>query len=177
MMSRTTSGCSAPRRNLKELSEAESLRRLAGVPFGRIVFTRHALPAIRPVNHVVVDGRIVLRSGSGTIISTEVASWNAVVAYEADELDAGRRLGWSVVVTGVARLVADAEEAARLRELVHPWVEGAMEQVISIRPEIVTGFCPDERRRSPSRGSGSRPYRRGDLLVRHWATWRASAGC
>ncbi|GAA3560141.1 pyridoxamine 5'-phosphate oxidase family protein [Nonomuraea rosea] len=141
MMSSTTSGRTAPqRRNLKELSEAESLRRLASVPFGRIVFTRHALPAIRPVNHVVVDGRIVLRSGSGTIISAEVASWDAVVAYEADELDAGRRLGWSVVVTGVARLVADPEEAARLRELVHPWVEGEMDQVISIRPEFVTGF-------------------------------------
>ncbi|MFC4119827.1 pyridoxamine 5'-phosphate oxidase family protein [Nonomuraea zeae] len=128
------------RRNLKELSEAESLRRLAAVPFGRIVFTRQALPAIRPVNHVVVDGQIILRSGAGTIISAEVATWDTVVAYEVDELDADRHLGWSVVATGVARLVADPGEAARLGELVHPWVAGAMEQVISIRPEIVTGF-------------------------------------
>ncbi len=35
-------------RRLIALRKAESRRRLAGVSFGRIVFTEHAMPAIRP---------------------------------------------------------------------------------------------------------------------------------
>ncbi|TYB70082.1 pyridoxamine 5'-phosphate oxidase family protein [Nonomuraea sp. PA05] len=128
-------------RLLRELPETEALRLLAGVPFGRIVFTRHALPAIRPVNHVVVGGQIVIRSSPGTILSAHVAPAEAVVAYEADDLDGYERLGWSVIITGVARLVTDPGEAARLRTLLTPWVAGEMEQVIRIQPEIVTGFA------------------------------------
>ncbi|MGR6917446.1 pyridoxamine 5'-phosphate oxidase family protein [[Actinomadura] parvosata] len=128
-------------RRLRELPETEALRLLAAVPFGRIVFTRHALPAIRPVNHVVVDGRIVIRSSPGTILSSHVAPAEAVVAYEADELDGHERLGWSVIVTGVARLVTDPGEAALLRGMLTPWVAGEMEQVIRIQPEIVSGFA------------------------------------
>ncbi|MFB4262157.1 pyridoxamine 5'-phosphate oxidase family protein [Nonomuraea sp. GTA35] len=127
-------------RRLRELPGSEALRLLAGVPFGRIVFTRHALPAIRPVNHVVVDGAIVIRSSPGTILSSHVAPAEAVVAYEADELDGHERLGWSVIITGVARLVTEPGEAARLRAVLTPWVAGEMEQVIRIQPEIVTGF-------------------------------------
>ncbi|MCK2220216.1 pyridoxamine 5'-phosphate oxidase family protein [Actinomadura sp. ATCC 31491] len=127
-------------RDLKELSETEALRRLASVPFGRVVFTRHALPAVRPVNHLVVDGQVVIRSNPGTVLSREVAPAAAVVAFEADELDPYERLGWSVIVTGVARLVEDPEEVARFKELLHPWVQGGMDQVIRIRPEFVNGF-------------------------------------
>ncbi|GAA2207639.1 pyridoxamine 5'-phosphate oxidase family protein [Nonomuraea monospora] len=128
-------------RRLRELPETEALRLLAGVPFGRIVFTRHALPAIRPVNHVVVGGQIVIRSSPGTILSAHVAPAEAVVAYEADDLDGYERLGWSVIITGVARLVTDPAEAAHLRTMLTPWVAGEMEQVIRIQPEIVTGFA------------------------------------
>jgi nitroimidazol reductase NimA-like FMN-containing flavoprotein (pyridoxamine 5'-phosphate oxidase superfamily) len=127
-------------RNLEELSTAEALRLLAGVPIGRVVFTRHALPAIRPVNHLVADGQIVIRSNPGTVLSAEVAPSGAVVAFEADELDADRHLGWSVIVTGVARLVDDPEEAAHYKARLRPWVSGEMDQVVRISPEIVTGF-------------------------------------
>lgn len=127
-------------RDLKELTPAESLRRLAGVPLGRVVFTRHALPAIRPVNHVVADGQIVIRSGPGTVFGADLAASEAVVAFEADELDVAERLGWSVVVTGRARLVDDPREVTRFLGLLDPWVSGDQEQVIRIRPEIVTGF-------------------------------------
>ncbi|MEW9548236.1 pyridoxamine 5'-phosphate oxidase family protein [Nonomuraea sp. NPDC050783] len=127
-------------RDLKELSEAEALRRLASVPFGRIVFTLRALPAVRPVNHLVMDGQVIIRSDPGTVLSGEVAPAEAVVAFEADELDPYERLGWSVIVTGVARLVSDPAEAARLKDLLHPWVKGGMDHVIRIQPEIVDGF-------------------------------------
>lgn len=127
-------------RDLRDLPEAEALRRLASVPLGRIVFTRQALPAVRPVNHIVVDGQVIIRSNLGTILSAEVAPAGAVVAFEADELDAAERLGWSVIITGMARLVTDPREIERFKARLSPWVAGTMDQVIRIRPEIVTGF-------------------------------------
>lgn len=127
-------------RELREISQEDALRLLSAVPIGRIVFTRHALPAVRPVNHIVDEWGIVIRSNLGTTISSEVAPYGAVVAYEVDSMDPERRIGWSVVVTGVAGLVEDPVEIARYRELLRPWVPGDMDQVIRIRPEIITGF-------------------------------------
>jgi hypothetical protein len=117
-------------RVMRELGRAEALRRLASVPIGRVVFTRRALPAIRPVGHVLLEGAAIADgAGDGT-----------VVAYEADEISAAERTGWSVVVTGVARAVTNPVEAARCREALRPWLDGGLGQVISIEPEIVTGF-------------------------------------
>ena len=62
-----------------------------------------------------------------------------VVAYEADLLDPETRLGWSVVVTGIATAVTDPTRLARIEERLHPWVDSAMDTAIAIRPEIVTG--------------------------------------
>src|SRR5215470_18115310 len=88
-------------RELAELPKDEALRLLASVPFGRVVFTARALPAVRPVNHLV--------DGTGT-----------VVAYEADEIDPATHQGWSVVVVGRAVPVTDELHRLRYRELLQP---------------------------------------------------------
>ncbi|MFF5300146.1 pyridoxamine 5'-phosphate oxidase family protein [Streptomyces sp. NPDC013161] len=131
-----------PRRRV-ELGGAEALRLLGSVSLGRIVFTRHALPTVRPVNHVLDQGDIVIRTHRGSALTsyTERADApGAVVAYEADVVDADSRLGWSVVVTGYARLVTDPAELARCRAMLRPWVETAMDQMIRVRPDLVTGI-------------------------------------
>ncbi|MCS7479366.1 pyridoxamine 5'-phosphate oxidase family protein [Umezawaea endophytica] len=122
---------------LLELPEATSLRLLAGVPFGRVVFSRDALPAIRPVNHVVDRGSIVIRAHLGAAVLSSVGM---VVAYEADSIDPVTRQGWSVIVVGVAKRVDDPDEVARLDEVLKPWVRGTMDHVIRIVPEMVTGY-------------------------------------
>jgi nitroimidazol reductase NimA-like FMN-containing flavoprotein (pyridoxamine 5'-phosphate oxidase superfamily) len=127
-------------RGMRELSREESLRLLASVPLGRVVFTDRALPAIRPVNHLVDDGHVIVRSHSGAAILS-AAERGVVVAYEADAIDPEFRLGWSVVVTGVARLVDDLARAADYRRRLRPWVDRPMDQVIAISAEIVTGFA------------------------------------
>jgi hypothetical protein len=48
--------------------------------------------------------------------------------------------GWSVIVTGYARLVTDPGEAARYQCLLEPWVEQSMDYAVRIRPDLVTGF-------------------------------------
>jgi nitroimidazol reductase NimA-like FMN-containing flavoprotein (pyridoxamine 5'-phosphate oxidase superfamily) len=132
---------SIDQRRLTELSRAQALRLLGSVALGRIVFTQRAMPAIRPVNHVLDAGHIIIRSHSGTAVVSEAdTARGVVVAYEADDIDPVTHLGWSVVVTGTAHLVTDPGEMVRYQHLITPWVDGEMDQVIRIRPAIITGF-------------------------------------
>ena len=127
-------------RQLVELDRATALTLLAGVDYGRVVFTSRALPAIRPVNHVVDAGDVIIRTHLGAAITDAVDGNGVVVAYEADEIDSRRRLGWSVVVTGYARPVTDEAALARFETALTPWVDMAMNAIIRIHSEIVTGF-------------------------------------
>jgi nitroimidazol reductase NimA-like FMN-containing flavoprotein (pyridoxamine 5'-phosphate oxidase superfamily) len=124
---------------LSTISPGRCLDLLGSVPFGRVVFTHRALPAIRPVNHIVDNGDIIIRSSLGSGI-TSAAGDGMVVAYEADQFDADSRTGWSVVVTGLARLVDDADDLARYEQLLEPWVDGRMDCVIRIPADLVTGY-------------------------------------
>jgi len=128
-------------RRLQALPREESLRLLRSVSVGRLVFTHLALPAIRPVNHVVEGNQVVIRPYVGTAIHSAVGD-NAgmVVAYEADLIDPDTHLGWSVIIVGRASRLADGLEADRYRRLLQPWVANASDDVISIRADMVDGF-------------------------------------
>lgn len=131
-------------REIVALDRAAAMRLLASVSYGRVVFTQHALPAIRPVNHLVDDRRVILRTRLTAKISTTLGSTRSpgvVVAYEADDLDPQQQTGWSVVVTGLATTITDPDRIARYRQLLQPWVNMAMDTVIAIEPHIVTGMC------------------------------------
>ena len=127
-------------RFMHELPRAEAMRLLASVPVGRLVFTHQALPAIRPVNHLVEDDTIVIGLTRGSAIATSTAGVGTVVAYEADALDLESRLGWTVIVVGVAKLVTDADAVLRHNGRLRPWLSGAMTDIIEISTEIVTGY-------------------------------------
>ncbi len=133
---------SYPGHAIVELDRATALDLLATVPIGRVVFSRNALPAIRPVNHLVeTDGRIIVRTRlTSTLTSAVRANSDVVVAYQADEIDPHRRSGWSVVVTGLARPVTDPERIARYEQLLQPWVDRVTDTVIEIEPSIVSGI-------------------------------------
>lgn len=127
----------AKARRLEKLDTATALALLGGAGFGRVVFTQNALPAIRPVNHLLDGGQIVIRT---RLSATVTHATGTVVAYEADDLDPVRHLGWSVVVTGTARTVDDPARIARLEQALHPWVDHPMDTVIAIDTQLVTGF-------------------------------------
>lgn len=126
-------------RKLVALSREEALRLLAGVSLGRVVFTLNALPAIRPVNHLLDDGSVIIRTHEGSAL-LPTARHEAVVAYEADEIDPVSRLGWSVIVTGRTSVVSDPDLVARYRDRLRPWVACDMDDVVRISTEFVTGF-------------------------------------
>jgi len=127
-------------RLLKQLTRTTSLQLLGSVSIGRLVFTHHALPAIRPVNHLVEGESIIVRATTGAAITSAAGRDGVVVAYEADSIDHETQLGWSVIVVGTARLLADEDAAARYRARLRPWIADAADDVITISADIVTGY-------------------------------------
>lgn len=127
-------------RQLEALPREESLRLLGTASLGRVVFTHFALPAIRPVNHIVEGDKIIIRTHLGATIASAVDGTGTVVAYEADMIDLDDHLGWSVIVVGRANLLADPAEIARYQRALRPWVSGDMDEVIVITADMVDGF-------------------------------------
>jgi len=128
-------------RRLETLSRDEALSLASSVSLGRVVFTHLALPAVRPVPHLVDGPRIIIRAELGSAITAAVgADGGTVVAYEADAIDPAEYLGWSVVVVGRASPLTDEAECARFREKLLPWATGAKDDIIAIRADMVEGF-------------------------------------
>jgi len=118
------------------LDRAEALRLLGGIELGRIAFTVEALPTIRPVNHIVDQGDIIVR-GVDVVLR---AAADKVVAYSADVIDPRTYLGWSVTLIGFAQIVDNSAELAHYPPIVRPWGPDEQAYVIRIHPEVMTGF-------------------------------------
>jgi len=123
---------------LTNLSEEACWDRLRADRVGRLVVAVGSQPDIFPVNYVVEDGEIIVRTAEGTKLAAAIMGGR--VAFEIDEFDADHQTGWSVVVHGTAR------EANKLLDVMHdeevdtsPWADGAKLRVIHITPDHVTG--------------------------------------
>ncbi len=127
-------------KGLQQLTRGEAMALLASVPVGRVVFTSQALPAIRPVNHLIEDERIVIGLTAGSAIVESARAGGTVVAYEADCLDQTDHSGWTVIVIGIARLEGDVEAIPRCLARISPWLSGANAEILTISAEMVTGY-------------------------------------
>ena len=129
---------------LEVLSRTDAIALLETQEVGRLVYTRRALPAVLPVSFTVRGGGILIWTGSASSLGQAVR-W-AVVAFQADELDRPTRSGWSVTVTGTAKLVTDELELARARaDGPVPWAPGVKDVLIRIPLTLVTGRWLGER--------------------------------
>lgn len=123
---------------LEVLDRVECLRLLRSVSVGRIVFTERALPAVQPVNFVVLDEAIWFRTGEGSKLA--VAARGAIVAFQADEFDAELRSGWSVTALGQAEEVRDPELIRAVRRLpLRTWAPGQRDHLIRVGVHEVSG--------------------------------------
>ncbi|MGA5542786.1 pyridoxamine 5'-phosphate oxidase family protein [Mycobacterium sp. NPDC051198] len=120
------------------LTRRQCLDLLEGVRVGRLVFTEDALPAVQPVNFRVWHDDVVIRVAGGPKLIA--ATDHQVVAFEADELDADLRTGWSVTIVGHAEHITDVDEQVQVAgTFVQPWAEGRRDHFVRIRSEKVTG--------------------------------------
>lgn len=124
-----------------DLDRAESMRLIARAPYGRVIFTRDALPAIRPVCHLVEDDQIIVRTSISSRLTESVRpETSVVVAYEADDIDPITYTGWAVVVTGLAQAITDPHRIARYERLLRPWMDRTQDSMIAIEPTMVNGI-------------------------------------
>ena len=113
-MSEGTPG--GPEAVAEELDEAECLRLVAGQEVGRIAYSGRFGPTVLPVNYRFFEGSVVFRTGAGSPMDedlrTGIEDAEYRIAFEVDELQAGLREGWSVLVQGSAHHVTSPEECA-----------------------------------------------------------------
>lgn len=114
---------------------------------GRIGLIIASLPAVFPVNYVVFDDLIVVRTRRGSLIAS--ATRNDVVAFEVDDFDADSGAGWSVMVQGLARELSDIGDIERARDsgLAH-WLDSRGSRHFSVSLDVVSGrrATPDDQR-------------------------------
>lgn len=123
----------------RELDRYECLRLMARIPVGRVIHTRHALPAVLPVPFCLdTDGSVIMRTPADPDLIRAIDG--VVVAFEADAVDAVRQCGWSVVVTGAASVITDAAEHERLaRTGPRSWAASPREVFVRVTPDLVSG--------------------------------------
>jgi transcriptional regulator with XRE-family HTH domain len=120
-----------------EMPEQECRQLIEPGGVGRVAFELAGRLSVVPVNFAMHDGAVVFRTAATTAMGRYGAG---PVVFEVDRIDEGMHEGWSVVITGTAR-IADPAEAKRLRAglSVEPWAGGDRDTYIVIEPEQVSG--------------------------------------
>jgi nitroimidazol reductase NimA-like FMN-containing flavoprotein (pyridoxamine 5'-phosphate oxidase superfamily) len=124
---------------IEELSEHECRELLASKDLGRIAFSIGEQPEIFPINYAADGSVVVFRTGVGTKLQNAVLTR---VAFEVDDWDPDGRVGWSVVLKGIAQEVTtgiDPFSTALRARRVFPLAPGEREQWIAIYPSEITG--------------------------------------
>ncbi len=125
---------------IEDLAESECLDLLEGHHFGRVAFVERAgaPPVIVPLNYLVHAETVVCRTDPHSKLGSALR--DTPVSFEIDGIDQRQRTGWSVVLSGRARVVVDPSELAELNQTpLLPWAPGDRSQYIRITPGLVTG--------------------------------------
>jgi len=123
---------------LEIVSPEECLRLLRTRSLGRLGLSTDALPVILPVNYVVRDDLIVIRTRRGTKLAR--ATRNSIVAFEVDEIDQTSGSGWSVMIQGLAREAPpQIAEAMASEPALARWLDPVTSKHFSISIDRMSG--------------------------------------
>lgn len=126
------------RTGLVDLTLEQCWELLAATGAGRVAVVVGSVPDIFPVNYVVRNGEILIRTEAGTKLAA--ATMMTSVAFEIDHFDGTTRKGWSVVVKGHGREPSSLDEIVELDDLgIEPWVDATRSRWLAITPYEVTG--------------------------------------
>ncbi|HEY2813080.1 MAG TPA: pyridoxamine 5'-phosphate oxidase family protein [Acidimicrobiales bacterium] len=122
------------RATIGELDPEECLVLLRWEVIGRLaVAAPGEAPTVVPVSFAVDEATIVFRTDEGEKLSLLLRQ---PVSFQVDRFDWYRRIGWSVLVRGVAAEI-DMSELDGLD--LQPWAPGAKAHAIRIVPTSITG--------------------------------------
>lgn len=105
---------------------------------GRLAVSVQNRPDIFPVNFIVDDGGIIMKTAEGTKLAASVLG--VAVAFEIDGYDPEVGEAWSVVVKGPAREIETLQGQLDAFDLpLFHWQTSEKYRVIRIDPDEVTG--------------------------------------
>lgn len=124
--------------SLRDLDRERCLALIARGTVGRVAVTTPDGPHIVPVNYVVVDDTIAIRTTAYSVLGTH--GRGAVVAFEVDHLEHQTHAAWSVMVRGRCREETDPQMLTVLRKaLTDSWAGGVRTLYLRVPLEQVTG--------------------------------------
>jgi nitroimidazol reductase NimA-like FMN-containing flavoprotein (pyridoxamine 5'-phosphate oxidase superfamily) len=134
----------SPKSTLEPLDEAECMRLISPGGVGRLAYLGRFGLTVMPVNYRMLEGSIVFRteqdSPTDEDLRTGIAGAEYQVAFEADDVDADARAGWSVLIQGDAHHVDSPEEhESVLKSGIESWAGGIREHFLRIIPTRITG--------------------------------------
>jgi len=130
-------GRAGPHPHLDVLSREECEAHVSGGGIGRLAFLAKDGPAALPVNFRFFDGDVVFLTRAEGVLA---AAAGTRVGFEADHIDDAMSEGWSVLISGRARLVDDPAELEQIAALgIEPWPGGRREAVIRIETDTISG--------------------------------------
>jgi hypothetical protein len=124
---------------LDSMTVAECRQHLAGGGIGRFLFVEPGRgPVAIPVNFRMDEDDVVFRTGSEGSVAAGVHQ--SPVSFDVDHLDDALSEGWSVLVTGEARVITDPGEIARAASLnIEPWAGGNKAAYVRLTARQITG--------------------------------------
>jgi nitroimidazol reductase NimA-like FMN-containing flavoprotein (pyridoxamine 5'-phosphate oxidase superfamily) len=122
---------------LEILDDGECVRLLGTTPVGRVAVCVGDAVAVLPVNYAMLGSEILFFTGPGLKLDAVLTA--RTVTFEADEIDAVARTGWSVLAVGSADLV-DSWLRSRAEAVgLYPWAAGDRRHLVRIRPSFLSG--------------------------------------
>lgn len=119
-----------------ELTDEQSWKLLEGTRHGRLVVSVAGEPDIFPVNYLVSNRRVYLRTAPGNKLAQ--LTINAKVLFETDGILSDE--AWSVVLRGTARVLTTSNELAAVEELgLKTWVPTLKDFYVEIEPGSISG--------------------------------------
>ncbi|MFD5276922.1 pyridoxamine 5'-phosphate oxidase family protein [Pseudarthrobacter sp. NPDC058362] len=119
-----------------ELSDEQSWKLLEGTKHGRLVVSVAGEPDIFPVNYLVSNRKLYLRTAPGNKLAQ--LTINAKVLFETDGILSEE--AWSVVLRGTARVLTNSSELAAVEELgLKTWVPTLKDFYVEIEPSSISG--------------------------------------
>lgn len=126
------------RTGIEVIERDECLDLLRSDDTGRVAVVDAGHPVIFPVNYAMDGETIVFRTAEGTKLDATVRG--GPVSFEIDDTDRETRTGWSVIVTGWARVVSTPGRAEELEKLpLQPWSNHRKDNWIEIHSERISG--------------------------------------
>ncbi len=126
------------RTGLEEIDENQCWSLASRQSIGRLAVAIGNKPDVFPVNFVIHDGSIIVKTSAG--LKLAAATIGPGVAFEVDALDEESHTGWSVVFRGVATEIEALDDIIEAENLgIDTWADSDKRRFLRITPTAITG--------------------------------------